>query len=404
MSSHNETIRALFWLRWIAIAGQCLSFVVAEHTLSFPVSWQGLVPVLILTVLWNSYTGVLLAKKSVFETRGLSLQLLFDIAQLSVVLYLSGGAQNPFVSLLLLPIAMAVLSGNTLGTVIATIAAVIAYLGLMRFSPELHWHAAHDLQMNAHLFGMWVNFVVIALLLSGFGLRMLSALKRRENAIQQLREKNLQNEALVSLGTQAAHVAHQMGTPLNTMLLLAQELRSFVEDKDGQSAINDLEAQIGVCRKGLESLRDKMQPQEMPLSSAIAHAIEEWRWFRPEAQITQHHEHLSDENELTVAASFEPAFLNLLNNAYEASRRNHSQRIHVSVECHDTHWIISIDDEGRGFDRKLSEASNSQGLGIGITLANASIEKLGGEVQWLERKPIGTRTMIRLPLAPTNQR
>lgn len=392
----RDTVNTLFWLRWVALAVQGFALLLAEQLLDFPIAWPWLLPVLLAGFSWNAFTGTWLRRTEHIGHYSVGWQLLFDIIQLGAVLYLTGGAQNPFVSLLLLPIALAVLAGQTAITVLITVSAVLMYWFLMHSAPALHWHADHDMQMSAHLFGMWANFVLTALLLAGFGLHLLNRLQKREQAIHQLREKNLNQETLVSLGTQAAQIAHQIGTPLNTLMLLADELTHLEQASERETLAKEIKQQLQLSQRWLQKLREREQSVPEALHLALPKIIEEWRWFRPDANLQQDWSALASSSPMTDSGLLSPAILNLLNNAYEASLRERSRQVCVSVEQQDKYLLLHIDDEGPGFSD--NRGSPTTGLGIGITLSNASIEKLGGEVSWQPREPRGTRTTVKLPL------
>lgn len=401
------TLRSLFWLRHCAVLAQLLSMMVAHHWLAYPIPWPSITSILLLTAAFNFYTGWWLKQATPFRGWRLYLQFGFDVLQLAAVLYYTGAAQNPFVSLLLLPIALALLTGNIRLTVSVLALAVLAYLFLLFWPPAFHWHINHDEMMQLHLYGMWINFVVTAIAMAGFGLRLLQQMRLHEQEVRQARERALRDERLVALGTQAAQVAHQLGTPLNTLMLLADELKQPLSAEERQQVLTELDRQIAQARNWLLSLRNIGEQEAVaPIGPLIRDTLEQWRWYRPQAELETKLDVL-DELAQPVPSSLAPALLNLFNNAYEASQRNGQHRIAVHATRDGGQLLLSIEDAGSGFvgepfgDKagvgKRTEGKTS-GLGIGIHLANASIERLGGEVSWQALPQGGTRTDIRLPL------
>lgn len=401
------TLRSLFWLRHCAVLAQLLTMMVAHHWLAYPIPWPTITSLLLLTVAFNFYTGWWLKQAAPLRGWRLYLQFGFDVLQLAAVLYCTGAAQNPFVSLLLLPIALALLTGNIRLTVSVLALAVLAYLFLLFWPPAFHWHINHDEMMQLHLYGMWINFVVTALAMAGFGLRLLQQMRLHEQEIRQARERALRDERLVALGTQAAQVAHQLGTPLNTLMLLADELKQPLSAEERQQVLAELDKQITQARNWLLSLRNIGEQEAVaPIGPLIRDTLEQWRWYRPQAELVTVLDVL-DELTQPVPSSLAPALLNLFNNAYEASQRNGQHRIVVRAARDGGQLLLSIEDAGAGFAGKPIESkafvgkraeSRASGLGIGIHLANASIERLGGEVSWQALPQGGTRTDIRLPL------
>ena len=388
------TLRSLFWLRHFAVLAQLITMVVADRWLGYPIPWPTITSILLLTAAFNFYTGWWLKQAAPFRGWRLMLQFGFDVLQLAAVLYYTGAGQNPFVSLLLLPVALALLTGSTRLTVFVLSFAVLAYVALLLFPPDFHWHVAHDEMMTLHLYGMWINFVVTALAMAAFGLRLLRQLREHENQIRLARERSLRDERLVALGTQAAQVAHQLGTPLNTLLLLADELRQPLAETEKREVLAELDRQIGHCRNWLLSLREiGQQEASQPLNQLVRDTVEQWRWYRPQAELSTELAVL-DSLTLAVPSSLSPALLNLLNNAFEASQRNGQRSVRIQAQLIGEVLQLSIYDAGTGF----GERRNSAGLGIGIHLANASIERLGGSVSWQPVPGGGTRTDVSLPL------
>ncbi|NQD36427.1 hypothetical protein HPT27_05265 [Permianibacter sp. IMCC34836] len=407
------TLRSLFWLRHFAVLAQLTTMVVADRWLAYPIPWPTITYVLLLTAAFNFYTGWWLRQAAPFKGWRLYLQFGFDIAQLALVLYHTGAGQNPFVSLLLLPIALALLTGSTRLTFTVLVAAVLAYLLLLALPPPFHWHVDHEQMMAVHLYGMWINFVVTALAMAAFGLQLLRQLREHETRIRQARERALRDERLVALGTQAAQVAHQLGTPLNTLLLLADELRQPLADSERLQLLAELDKQIEHCRKWLNSLRSvRDQEDSIELPKLIQETLEQWRWYRPQAELSVELSAL-DGIRTKVSSSLAPALLNLFNNAFEASQRNGQCQVRITARREADQVVLSIHDAGSGFaDRPDSSGAvlsskpviggkaglSGSGLGIGIHLANASIERLGGSVSWQHDAGGGTRTDIQLPL------
>lgn len=392
------TLRSLFWLRHFAVLAQLATMVVADRWLGYPIPWPIISYVLLLTAAFNFYTGWWLKQAAPFKGWRLYLQFGFDIAELAVVLYHTGAGQNPFVSLLLLPIALALLTGSTRLTFSVLIAAVLAYLLLLALPPPFHWHVDHEQMMAVHLYGMWINFVVTALTMSAFGLQLLKQLREHEARIRQARERALRDERLVALGTQAAQVAHQLGTPLNTLLLLAEELRQPLADSDRLQLLGELDKQIEHCRKWLNSLRSvRDQEDSVELPKLISDTLEQWRWYRPQAELHVDLAALAGIH-TKMSSSLAPAILNLFNNAFEASQRNGQRQVQITARRDADQVILSIHDAGSGFVERRDNNRSGPGLGIGIHLANASIERLGGSVSWQREEAGGTRTDIRLPL------
>ena len=149
--------------------------------------------------------------------------LLADLTAYAVLLYFSGGATNPFVSLMLVPVVIAAISLRPRWTWLLAATASAYYAGLLFVYQPL---AVADplAAYGMHLAGMWFNFLLSAALIAFFVARMHAALRTRERALAELREKQLRDERIVALGTQAALAAHELATPLATLQTTAHDL------------------------------------------------------------------------------------------------------------------------------------------------------------------------------------
>ncbi|MDR2214961.1 MAG: hypothetical protein LBE59_03875, partial [Nevskiaceae bacterium] len=167
--------------------------------------------------------------------------LLIDVLGLSLLLYFTGGASNPFVSYLLVPvtIAAATLSfGYTLALVVCALASysllLFFHAPLPALMPDeaapMHHEAGAGIGLvtdaaNLHIWGMWFNFVVSAALITFFVVRMAADNQRQQARLRQYREDTLRNEQILAVATMAAGTAHELGTPLGSMAVVLKDLR-----------------------------------------------------------------------------------------------------------------------------------------------------------------------------------
>ncbi|MDD3761719.1 MAG: ATP-binding protein [Nevskiales bacterium] len=339
-----------------------------------------------------------------------------DIAALTALLWLSGGPGNPFVSLYLLPIALAAasLSSPYAWTVMALCTG--AYTGMLwaHIRPMdlpggefFHWHVV----------GMWVNFVLGAALLTGTLGALAAALRRREADLATARESALQDERILATGALAAGTAHELNTPLSTMAVLIEELRQTQQqDTDLQDDLGLLADQIEHCRRSLRNMLSAADPARHGPEAAkslreFLHAtFDRWRLIRPEPDVDVIFEDGFHDPRVIPQPTLAQALTNLLNNAADASAARDSD--HVGVRCRATRdWLsVIIDDDGPGLpEHQLESAARGlastkpDGFGLGLVLSNTSIARLGGEVQLFSRPEGGLRTQVRVPLSALQQ-
>lgn len=179
----HSTLRRLFLLRSLAIAGQLLAIAIAMLIFDMPLPLPALAAVVALQSAVHARTWLRLRKPAPVSDADLFIELLADVAVLTGLLYLSGGSSNPFVSLYLLPLtitATALGARYAWGMAALTIA---CYSALMfYFVPLDQEHAMHSSAFNLHLMGMWANFLVSALLIAGFVATMSASIRGRDRA------------------------------------------------------------------------------------------------------------------------------------------------------------------------------------------------------------------------------
>ena len=342
------------------------------------------------------------------------IQLLVDLGCLSAVFYFSGGANNPFVSYFLVPICIcaATLSGTY--TIAIASLSVLSYSLLLFFHIPLpilspHHHQA-DNSINLHVMGMWLNFFISACLITYFIVKMARDLRTQETQLNRWREDQLRDEQVMAVATLAAGTAHELGTPLSTMKLLLSELRTeYKELKPLQSDLQLLQEQVNQCANTLRELvataeqsKDGQLPSEN-IQNYCNILIERWKILRPDVNAAISF----PSNPPEITAQFHPtiaqAIINLLNNAADASPQN----IEIEIQWNAQKLSWTIRDYGAGIATDVSAqlgktfiSTKSKGLGIGLLLTQATINRYGGTVSLHNRETLGTITQFELPIIP----
>lgn len=341
------------------------------------------------------------------------IQLLIDLACLSAVFYFSGGANNPFVSYFLVPICI---SAATLGSGLTlTIAglSILSYSLLLFFhvplpilAPDHHQHGSNSL--NLHVLGMWLNFFISAGLITYFIVKMARDLRAQEAQLNRWREDQLRDEQVMAVATLAAGTAHELGTPLSTMKVLISELRE--EYSDNENLHRDLlllQAQVNQCST---TLRDLVNKAELAKEGKITaesvriycdNLLDRWKILRPDIKATIEFSATSPSIHAVFSPTIAQAVLNLLNNAADASPDD----IQILIEWSQTSIQWTINDNGPGIAEDISAhlgksfiSTKNKGLGIGLLLTQATINRHGGTVSLHNRNPRGTVTQVQLPL------
>lgn len=407
----RETLRFLaYYFAVVTLFMGVLTYVfmkVWDFHLPTRILWMTLPSHVLLTlVTWG------MAYKRVVVKEPLTLTLLLlSVAILWVFLYDSGGHTNPLISLLLLPMAM---SAATLGwpsTLLLAVTATGVYSALTHFYVGLEAHGGHEQHhvMHTHLIGMWLTFGVSASVIVGLVTPMASSMRRQRELIAQQQEKILRDERLVALATFAASAAHQLGTPLSTLLLISEELKDNLQDRPDLTAELDvMQQQIGVCKQTLHSIMRRADslrhgaPTSVLLDSWLNSLRHQFNLLNPNRAL-QFQPALPASCTLLQDETLDQAVLNLLDNAARASDQNPVLETSATANS----IILRIIDSGPGvpeaIQKQLGQAFVSMrpdggGMGLGLFLSHATINRFGGTLS-LHSSPHGTTTEIVLPRA-----
>ena len=323
-------------------------------------------------------------------------QLLADVGGLTALLYFSGGWTNPLVSLYLVPIAVAVIMLDRVRTWVIMATTVVGYSLLVLYHRPVVAVEHHHLDsFTLHVAGMWLTFVLAAGLITYFGTSMVNLLRAREQALAAEREENLRNEQIIGVATLAAGTAHELSTPLVSIAVIASELADQAEGAQ-RTQLELLLSQVAICRNTLGQLRltasgeRSVAPQ--PVDVLLAELGARLALYRPRSRLALTGEGIGAPPEIRAEPTLQQALLNLLDNAAAAS----DQPVECRVRWQADDLEIDILDHGPGFQSPAD--SKGEGMGMGLLLANASIERLGGRVSLHQRSGGGAHVAVRLPL------
>jgi two-component system sensor histidine kinase RegB len=332
-------------------------------------------------------------------------QLIVDVGALTALFYLTGGWTNPLVSLYLVPIAAAAAMLPSAMAWCVALAAMAGYAAIaVSFVPLPHAHGV-DATFSTHVLGMGITFLLAAGLIAYLGTTMAASLRARAAALAHAREAILRNEQIIGVATLAAGTAHELSTPLSTIAVIASELRDSTIDH--RRDVDVLLSQIEICKDILRRLRDEAAPHVdgadlQSIGAFVDGVAEQFQLLRPTAGIAFSQSGCEPQPLIRAEPTLKQAILNLLNNAADASPRS----VDVAAKWTPDRVVIDILDRGAGFAVRGIETpfaaappnDSAEGMGVGLMLANATIERLGGAVHIADRSSGGAWVQVTLPL------
>lgn len=402
-------LHRLFVLRWYSIAGQALVMFGVHFGLDIPLPLLPMSIVVGLLALLNLATWIRLAQLWPVTAIEFFAQLLMDVAALTVLLFYSGGSTNPFISLYLLPIIIAAIALPGFYAWLLTAICVAAYSLLMFFYPHLNMpHGASAFAL--HVAGMWLNFIVSAVLIAFFIGRMAVSIRDRESELASARETGLYNEQIVALGSLAAGAAHELSTPLATMAVVAGELQHAYGDNPALTgSLHILRNQVATCKAILTRLTAAGEAGRaeggrlLAVDVYLEELVAQWQLMRPTVDLQTRWEGTLPAPRILAETTLGQALLNLFNNAADAA----SSAVALEARWDGQALTLDILDRGQGFNHEAAARAGEiffttkhaqGGFGLGLFLANATIERLGGNVRMLQREGGGARVVVCLPL------
>lgn len=407
----DPSISRLLMLRSGAIAVQLIAVLSVYFLLEHQIALLPLLTVIALEAAFQLIS--LFAYRNVSQAKpfGMLMQLTADVLFLTVLLSLSGGATNAFVSLLLLPIMIAAVTLREKGLVYIAVLAIAAYSFLLIKMPD---HSMHQMNMSGHFIGMWVNFVLSASVIALVIGAMSRALKERERIIANVREKQLRNEQLVTLDGAAAQITHQLATPIANLQLLFEEL---LEQQPNNPIVKHMQAPLIQCsnqlndfRKLSEQLRLKNSQEHVTvkhLQTQITDTLllqypdQQIKWITPPIAAT-----------LMSDVMLLPAILNLLQNAALANQKQGQTQLELSWQQDNLHSkcvYLLIRDFGSGFSAsQLAELGGQlmpsvQGMGLAVLLSNVTFERLNGSLTLFNHTDGGAVAKVKLAIVNTEK-
>ena len=399
-------------LRTLGLLLQISLTLFAADTFGLSLQMQPLVYLFVLEVLYLSFT-LALRKPLFVKESGLFIALSLDTLLWISWLYFSGGATNAFISLLLLPIALAAVTLPIWAPWVLTAMSTLAYSMMIFTAPESPMQH-HGMDMSSHYLGMWFNFVISALVITTSVALITKRMRRQDELLAYMREGQLRQEQLLALGTVSAQMAHQLATPLSSLRLLLDEVK---DDMSGTSVtITEMESALGRCehtlaelRLATESIRDRRQrPQK--ITEIIEGLKQKILLLMPQTElnwlINCAPEQLSELSILTDM-SLTPAIMALIENAARASVEtiNIPQvDIGLDIAPNVDQLYLQIRDYGAGITPSLMPqlgtllVQSPKGLGAALLLSHASLERLGAELILANHPQGGTVAQIRFTI------
>jgi two-component system sensor histidine kinase RegB len=406
----RRNLAQLVQLRWIAAVGQLTTMAVVERGLNIdlPLAQMGVVVGLFVAV--NVLCVLRLRWPREVTSHELLAGLVFDAAVLTALLYLSGGATNPFTSLYLLQVILGAVLLEAWAVWAMVAVALACFAGLIVAHRPLALPAGADL-FSLYIQGAAVGFGLDAVLLVVFISRINANLRRRDARLAALRQRAAEEDHIVRLGLLASGAAHELGTPLATLDVILGDWRrmpKLAADPEIAQEIEEMRAEVARCKAivtGVLISAGEVRGEAAGVSTLktwLGEVFNEWR-ARRRSGTALYRDELAADPAIVADSALKQAISNLLDNAYEASPKG----VTMSARLEDGALVVRIQDAGPGFAPQMladlgkpyHSTKGRLGGGLGLFLVVNVVRKLGGRVEARNRDVGGAEVTLAVPLA-----
>ncbi len=402
-------LRTLSNLRWLAIAGQSAALFMVYFALGYPLPLSYCVAAIAASVVLNVVLAVRYPPSHRLANREATIYLAFDVVQLAALLYFTGGIANPFALMFVAPVVIAAATlnlGNTL--ILAAIAFVsVSIIGIVH--RPLPWPAGEPLMLpQLYQGGIWAALVIGIGFTSVYAWRIASESTRMSAGLAATQLALAREHRLASIGALATAAAHELGTPLGTIAVVARELeRGMKENSPEIEDVRLLRAQAERCRAIIARLAN---PEEgmlgatarLPLGALLDDIAAPFRDDDLKIVVTA-----PDTGGAQPQVWRAPELLHGLGNIIENAADFASSRVSIAASWNDTQLAVVIEDDGPGFAPEIYEKigepyvtsrpghhalgetemgprgslDEHEGMGLGFFIAKVLLEQTGGVVK-----------------------
>ncbi len=401
------TLETLINIRWIAVIGQFFTVSIVHYGLKFEFLYFETLILISLSVLINIYLEFNKTRFLTISNFYATISIFYDLIQLILLLFITGGLSNPFSILIIVPTTISVTylsrgSSQFIITCSIIFSTIIAFYHMPLPSPK----DESLLLPKYYEIGMWLSLAIGIIFLGNYAYQLGRDNRLRVTALNKL-EEELTNEKVVnSVGGMAAAAVHELATPLATISLVGKELqKQLSKDEKVKDDISLLINQASRCssilkdiavKKQQDNFIDNVSPKE--LVNEIIFSIE--NKFNKEINIENRS--LNERIKMTKKTEISYALRNFIENAIKFSKN----KIDVEINQNKKNTTIIINDDGNGFSSDIisnlgqpylssdNVKKSKKGMGLGVFISKSLLERCNAKVNFSNNKNLGASVKI----------
>jgi two-component system sensor histidine kinase RegB len=397
LNENQIKLLTLINIRWVAILGQFITISIVYFYFNFSFN----IEYCYLLVLFSSFLNIFLQIKSkkteLLSNKQATFSILYDLFQLSGLLFLTGGLTNPFSILIVAPITTAAGFLNLRSSILIGFLSIVLIIILSLFYFELPGIENNYLFPKFYILGLALALCTTIIFLAIYSQRLAIESAQRSEAFNVLQQIFLREQELKSLGGLAAAAAHELGTPLNTISLVAKELKKEIgSNKKFNQDLDLLISQSKRCSNILKQISKNPYTEkednffDKASFRIVVHEVVDLLKDLSKKKIIINDDEYKEDYLITKKIEIIYSLKNIIDNALKFS----SDKIEIFLLSNEEQLRIKVEDDGVGFSKQIlgflgdpyinkkDLDKNKEGLGLGIFIAKVFLERLSAIINF----------------------
>lgn len=395
------TLETLINIRWIAIVGQFFTVSVVEYFLKFEFPYFGTLTLIFLSALVNVYLEINKSKFLTINNFYATLSIFYDLVQLILLLFMTGGLSNPFSILIIVPTTISVTylsrgSSQFIVTCSIIFSTVIAF-----YHMPLPYPVNESLVLPKYYnIGLWLSLGIGIIFLGNYAYQLGRDNRVRSTALSRLEEELTKEKVVNSVGGMAAAAVHELATPLATISLVSKELqKQLKENSNIKEDINLLIEQSERCSSILKDIAQRKQKDEFIENISPKELINEIVFSLnniSNKEINVENLNLNQRMKMTKKTEISYALRNFIENSIKFAKN----KINIEIDQNKKRTAITISDDGDGFNKDIianlgqpylhsdNIKKNKKGMGLGVFISKSLLERCLAQVTFRNNKSL----------------